>query len=212
MEFQCFKNSFFSCNKSVDLSRVVSADFALCWRNCIYCQQWQKSCRISREVTLNSMFFLNINMTENWKSTHNYSHVQENINIANLIWAGVQQNLQSHLSRLMTKPTEWHMRLAKTQISLGICPGWSESSLCAQWSAKGPSFLHADSEDWSDWVDVQADPSLRWAHMPFCWFRQEAAHLIWAGVQQSLQKSHNVSSEDSDQLAYSHNLISLLCS
>ena len=39
------------------------------------------------------------------------------------------------------------MRPAKTQISLGIHPVWSESSLCAQWVAKDPSFLHADSED-----------------------------------------------------------------
>ena len=39
------------------------------------------------------------------------------------------------------------VRPAKTQISLGIRPVWSESSLCAQWVAKGPSFLHADSED-----------------------------------------------------------------
>ena len=36
---------------------------------------------------------------------------------------------------------------AKTQISLGIHPVWSESSLCAQWVAKDPSFLHADDED-----------------------------------------------------------------
>ena len=39
------------------------------------------------------------------------------------------------------------VRPAKTQISLGIRPVRSESSLCAQWVAKGPSFLHADSED-----------------------------------------------------------------
>ena len=39
-----------------------------------------------------------------------------------------------------------------------------QSSLCAQWVAKDPSFLHADSEDWSDWTDAQADLSLRWAH------------------------------------------------
>ena len=32
---------------------------------------------------------------------------------------------------------------AKTKISLGIRPFW----LCAQWVAKDPSFLHADSED-----------------------------------------------------------------
>ena len=36
---------------------------------------------------------------------------------------------------------------AKTQISLGIRPVWSESSLCAQWVAKDPRLLHADSED-----------------------------------------------------------------
>ena len=39
------------------------------------------------------------------------------------------------------------VRPAKTQISLGIRPVWSESSLCAQWVAKDPSFLHADSKD-----------------------------------------------------------------
>ena len=52
-----------------------------------------------------------------------------------------------YLSRLMTKPTKLHVRPAKTHISLGIRPVWSESLLCAQWVAKDPSFLHADSED-----------------------------------------------------------------
>ena len=51
------------------------------------------------------------------------------------------------LSRLMTKPTKWQVCPAKTQISLGIRPVWSESLLCAQWVAKDPSFIHADSED-----------------------------------------------------------------
>ena len=51
------------------------------------------------------------------------------------------------MSRLMTKPTKWRVRPAKTQISLGIRPVWSASSLCAQWIAKDTSFLHADSED-----------------------------------------------------------------
>ena len=31
----------------------------------------------------------------------------------------------------MTKPTRWHVRPAKTQISLGIRPVWSESSMSA---------------------------------------------------------------------------------
>ena len=45
------------------------------------------------------------------------------------------------------KTNEMTVRPAKTQISLGIRPDWSESSLCAQWVAKDPMFLHADSED-----------------------------------------------------------------
>ena len=45
------------------------------------------------------------------------------------------------------KPNKMSVRSAKTQISLGICPVWSESSLCAQWVAKDPSYLQADRED-----------------------------------------------------------------
>ena len=45
------------------------------------------------------------------------------------------------------KVSEMTVCSAKTQISLGIRPVWSESLLCAQWVAKDPSFLHADSED-----------------------------------------------------------------
>ena len=82
------------------------------------------------------------------------------------------------MSRLMTKPNKMTVCPAKTQISLGIHPVWSGSFLCAHWVAKDPSFLHVDSEDWSDWAVAQADLSLRWAHMPFCWFCHEAAQ-IW---------------------------------
>ena len=47
----------------------------------------------------------------------------------------------------MSKSTKWSVRPVKLQISLGIRPVWSESSLCAQWVAKYQSFFHADSED-----------------------------------------------------------------
>ena len=94
------------------------------------------------------------------------------------------------------------VRPAKTQVSLGIRPVWSESLLCAQWVAKYPRFLHADSEDsdqiftvcmkkalvliypfsaqrrlWSDWADSQADLSLRWAHTHSVGFVM--SWLIW---------------------------------
>ena len=54
--------------------------------------------------------------------------------------------MKTYLSHLMTKLTKW-LCTQWRQISLGIRPVWSESSLWAQWVAKDPSFLHADSED-----------------------------------------------------------------
>ena len=55
--------------------------------------------------------------------------------------------LHHKTSRLMTKPTKWHVRPAKTQISLGIRPVWSESSLSA-WRKLGSLATHwAHSED-----------------------------------------------------------------
>ena len=68
------------------------------------------------------------------------------------------------------KTNKVSVRPAKTQISLGIRPVWSESSLYVQWVGKDPRFLHADSEDWSDWADAQTDLSLRWAHTHFVGF------------------------------------------
>ena len=103
-----------------------------------------------------------------------------------------------HLSHLITKPTKWHVHPAKTPISLGICPVWSESSLSA-WRKLGSLAIHwAHSEDWSDWADAQADLSHRWVHMPFCWFCHKAAQF-WqfscflrfsSSLQQSLNGSH----------------------
>ena len=53
----------------------------------------------------------------------------------------------SQLNRSMTKPRKRPVHPGKTQISLGVCPVWSKSLLCAQWVAKDPRFLLANSED-----------------------------------------------------------------
>ena len=45
------------------------------------------------------------------------------------------------------KTNKMTVRPLKAQVSLGIRPVWSESSLCAQWVAKDPSFVHAVCED-----------------------------------------------------------------
>ena len=54
-----------------------------------------------------------------------------------------------YMSRLMTKPTRWHVRPAKTQISLGIRPVWSESSLSA-WRKLGSLATHWAHSEGSD--------------------------------------------------------------
>ena len=72
----------------------------------------------------------------------------------------------------MTKPTKWPVHPAKTQISLCMCIVWSEYSLCAQREDKDTRFLQVDSEDPYQYL------SLRWAHMPFCWFCHAVAHMM----------------------------------
>ena len=52
-----------------------------------------------------------------------------------------------HLSRLMTKPTKWHVHLVKTQISLGIRSVWSESSLSAWRKLGSLAILWVHSKD-----------------------------------------------------------------
>ena len=73
------------------------------------------------------------------------------------IWATAWQNQQNDV------------RPAKTQISLGIHPVWSESSLAA-WRNFGSLATH--------WADTQADLSLRWVHKSFCWFCHAATHFF----------------------------------
>ena len=72
------------------------------------------------------------------------------------------------------------MRPAKTQISQGILPVWSESLLCAEWVAKDPSFLHADSKD-SDQTGLM--PKLIWvfagAHSHFVGFVMLRLIYFW---------------------------------
>ena len=36
----------------------------------------------------------------------------------------------------------------------------------------------AKTLDWSDWADAQADPSLRWVHMPFCRFCHALVQIL----------------------------------
>ena len=71
------------------------------------------------------------------------------------------------VSRLRTKPTKWHLRSSKTQISLGIHPVWSVFAVRMKksWVLSYP--LSAQRRLLSDWANAQADLSLRCAHSHF---------------------------------------------
>ena len=67
------------------------------------------------------------------------------------------------MSRLMTKPIKWHVHPAKTQISLGICPVWSEA-LPSTWRNLGSlatHWAHSKESDQNGWM-----PRLIWI---FAW-------------------------------------------
>ena len=87
----------------------------------------------------------------NWKFRHSASLVMPNSYPSNGI---VNQHLITiknsyNISRSMTKLTKWHVRPAKTQISLGIRPVWSGSSLSA-WRNLWPSANHWAHREGSD--------------------------------------------------------------
>ena len=70
------------------------------------------------------------------------------------------ENRSGYISRRMTKPTKWPVRLAKTLISLGIRPVWSQSFRCPHEETLGPylpiertlkTLIRLDGcPDWSD--------------------------------------------------------------
>ena len=95
------------------------------------------------------------------------------------VWTLLTTTTTDARVRVYYKLTLWARRLR-----------WAKNGLCAQWrlssawaSAQSDQYsqptwrnigflaIHkAQWRLWSDWVDAQADMSLRWAHMPFCWF------------------------------------------
>ena len=89
-------------------------------------------------------------LTRSWSqiSEDRFSH-----DVANIAWSSgihymvtVMYTLGNKLSRSMTKPTQWPVSLAKTQISLGIRQIWSEPSLSA-WRNIGSHWAHSEDSD-----------------------------------------------------------------
>ena len=76
------------------------------------------------------------------------------------------QNQQNGMCTQQRLRSAW----ASAQSDQSSLPAWRKlRSLATHW---------AHCEDWSDWADAQAGLSLRWAHMPFCWFCHEVAQIL----------------------------------
>ena len=87
---------------------------------------------------------------------------------------GIPRCFHEHLSRLMIKPTKWHMRPAKTLISLGVCPAWSES-LLSTWRKLwfvATHWVHSEDSDQTGWMPrlIYSEDSDQTGRMP---------RLIW---------------------------------
>ena len=95
------------------------------------------------------------------------------------------------------KSNKMSLRPTKTQISMGIRPVWSESSLCAQWVAKDPRCFHAVSED-SDQTGrmPRHPPSLIWVFAgrtaTLLFLSCRGSYLKLIGITQKLTKFPNM--------------------
>ena len=96
-------------------------------------------------------------------------------------WNFICSYLINQLSRDMTKPTKWgyaQWRLRSARASAQS----DQSSVCAQWVAKDPRFLHADSED-SDQILIRLGGCPGWSEsllgtQSLCWFCHVVAKLF----------------------------------
>ena len=86
-----------------------------------------------------------------------------------------------YMNRLLTKHTKWHVRPAKTQISLGIRAVWSESSL-STWRKLGP---------------LASIPNSKYIH--FSGYTITYNYMICNTIRNILVATHWTHSEDSDQ-------------
>ena len=104
-----------------------------------------------------------------------------------------------YLSRSMSKNQQNDLCAHRR---LGSAWPYAESdqfSLCAQWLAKDP-MIHADSEDWSDWADAQAELSFCSVRRSFYWFCHAQPHLsLYAQWVAKEPMTLQVDSEDCDQ-------------
>ena len=79
-------------------------------------------------------------------------------------WAASWQNKQNDCAPSKDSYQSGHLPSLISLRCASLGSWGSKLSSCGQWRLS------------LDWADTQADLSLHWAHIPFCWFCHEAAH------------------------------------
>ena len=106
-------------------------------------------------------FFTNFSINNYYQVSGQWNCAFVANNTSKYIWVALWQNQQNQCA-----PSEDSDQ-----------PVWSESSLCAQWVAKDPSVLHADSED-ADQTGRMSRPESSLGAHSFCWFCYVMAHIL----------------------------------
>ena len=106
----------------------------------------------------------------------------------------------------MTKTTKCHVHLTRTD-QRGHPPSLIRVFAVRSMDSQGLMVSsYGQRSLWSDWVDAQADLSLRWAHMSVCWFCHTAAHLDRNGLLKGIWKSITKKLLMSVQRLYRHTI------
>ena len=118
-----------------------------------------------------------------------------NLSSTTLFYTTSGKYLLAKMSRITTKPTKWHVRPAKTQIS----PVWSDCSLSALRKFGSLVTLWAHSEDWSDsslgahvilWVCPEAAQMvLSFLHLYSMWGIVVQSAIVWVTMKSKRYQS-----------------------
>ena len=161
---------------------------ALYCNKIIYCEYFIIKKIRKLEICLRWWRHSSLRNTEKCQNTKRsiFSKIQKRFHVD--FWQSLQITAPAkwswHLSRLMTKPTKWHVRPAKTQISLGrclgICPVWSVFAVRVKKPWVLSYQMSAQRSHWSEWADGQGWSESSLGAQSFCWFCHEAAHFYLA--------------------------------
>ena len=173
---------FLSIQKLQNLENLTEVSSTDCWWYMAICE-WSFIIQIN--ILMTDLLFLPwagwIETTDGYMLS--YSRNWRTFPLFHTLHTQHTNRSSNRVNRHMTKPTECHVRPAKTPISLGIHPVWSKSSLSTGRKVRSLATFKEHSED-----SGQTSPGAHAILLDLCWIYCEAAH-----VNRTLSKLRRVS-------------------